>query len=274
MILNRKEKIILSTINIFLGLCIITPILYALSISFMRADEIFSTKLNILPHGLYLGNYLEAINTIPIFRYILNSFLISIFSTFGQVVISCLAAYAFSYFKFRGRNIIFMLFLATMMIPGEAIIISNYLTISSLGLLDSYPALILPNLASAMGIFMLRQYFLTVPKDLIEAAKIDGMSSFGFLINVLIPISKSAISSLSMYTFLIIWNQYMWPLLVTNSDNMRTVQIGISMLRDTEAESFGMVMAGIILVIIPSILIFIIGQKQLIDGMTEGSVKG
>ncbi|MBN1469798.1 MAG: carbohydrate ABC transporter permease [Fusobacteriaceae bacterium] len=272
--INKTEKISLTFINSLICILLLSPIIYALSISFMKADEIFSTSVNFLPSSFYLGNYKEAIKTIPIFRYILNSFFIAAFSTLGQIVTSCLAAYAFSFFKFKGKSIIFIIFLSTMMIPGEAVIISNYLTISKMKLLDTYTGLIIPNLVSAMGIFMLRQYFLTVPKDLMEAAKIDGMSSFHFLIYVLIPISKSAISSLSMYTFLMTWNQYMWPLLVTGSDNMRTVQIGVSMLKANESESFGLIMAGIIMIIIPSIFLFILGQKQLIDGMSEGSLKG
>jgi sn-glycerol 3-phosphate transport system permease protein len=160
------------------------------------------------------------------------------------------------------------------MIPGEAIIISNYLTISSLRLLDSYVALIVPSLASAMGIFMIRQFYLTVPKELKEASVMDGCTNFKFLTKILMPISKPVMASLGIYVFLSTWNQYMWPLLITSKANMRTVQIGISMLQSAEAQSFGMILAGIIIIIVPSIFIFIIGQKQLIDGMTSGAVKG
>ncbi len=161
-----------------------------------------------------------------------------------------------------------------MMIPAETTIISNFLTVSSLGWTDHLYVLIIPFLTTAMGIFSIRQFYLTIPKELLEAAKIDGCNHFKFLINILIPISKPAIASLSIYTFIGTWNQYLWPLLTINNGNNRTVQIGISMLQFAEGSNYGVVLAGAILVLIPSILVFMIGQKSLVAGMTAGSVKG
>lgn len=271
---KNVNKLILYVINIVLGLIIISPIIYALLISLMKSDQIFQYPPVLMPKSFYLGNYKEALKSAPIIRFILNSLLVSSCVTFGQVITASLASYSFSFFEFKGKNALFLVVLCTLMIPGEATIIANYLTVGSWGWLDSYTVLIVPYLTSAMGIFLMRQYFLTLPRDLYEAAIIDGCGNFKFFISIVLPISKPAVGSLGVYTFLNTWNQYMWPLLVTNKAKMRTVQIGISMLQFSETQAFGMVMSGIILILIPSILIFIIGQKQLIEGITSGAVKG
>lgn len=267
------KKFLVYAVNTVIALMIIAPILYALLVSVMTPDQLFEYPPKLIPRKLYFQNYTDALSTAPIFRFILNSFIMSSVITLGQIITGGLAAYAFSFLDFKGKNTIFMIILSTMMIPGQAIIISNYLTISSMGLLDSYGALILPYLTSAFGIFLLRQAFLTLPKELHEAAKLDGCGNFKFLIKIVIPLSKPAIGSLGIYQFLHAWNMYMWPLLVTNSDTKRTVQIGMSMLENVDAQAFGPIMAGIIMILVPSILAFILGQKQLIEGLTAGSVK-
>ena len=185
-----------------------------------------------------------------------------------------LAAFAFSFLEFRGKGILFMIVMATMMVPGEATIISNYLTVSGWGILDTYAVLILPYLTSAMGIFLFRQFYLSFPVSLYESAKLDGCSNLKFIGTILIPLTKGAIGAMAIYTFINAWNMYLWPLLVTGSDAMRTVQIGIGMLDSNESQSMAMMIAGVVIVIIPSLSIFIVGQKQLIKGMFSGAVKG
>ncbi|MDF2503288.1 carbohydrate ABC transporter permease [Clostridium sp.] len=268
------KRTMLYSVNIVLGLLVIIPILYALDISLMPHDQIFSYPPKLIPSKLYFKNYVDALNAAPILKYIVNSFIVSSLVTIGQVLISCLAAFAFCFFDFKGKKVLFILILSTMMIPDESIMISNYLTIGAFNWLDTYRALVIPFLGSAMGIFMIRQYYLTLPKEIYEAAKIDGCSNFRFFILIVIPMSKPILGSLGVYTFITSWNHYLWPLLVTSKDNSRTVQIGISMLQFAENQSFGLIMAGIVMVLLPSILIFIFGQKQLIEGMTSGAVKG
>ncbi|MGI1691583.1 carbohydrate ABC transporter permease [Thermoanaerobacter uzonensis] len=262
------------TINILLSSIILFPIFYALMVSLMPASEIFQYPPKIFPKSLYLGNYIEVLKSVPILRFILNSFIVSSVVTVGQIITGSLAAYAFTYYDFKGKNVIFLLFLSTMMIPGEATIIANYLTIRSLNWLDTYQALIIPNLSTALGIFLMRQFFQTIPRDYYEAAAIDGATKFQFFLKVLLPLSRPAIGSLAIYSFLMTWNQYMWPLLVTNTDEMRTVQIGISMLQMAESQSFGLIMAGVVMIIIPSLVAFVVGQKQLIEGLNAGALKG
>lgn len=260
--------------NIVVAFVILLPLLYALSIAFMPSGELFTTDLNILPQHPTLQNFIDAFSNIPLLRFILNSFIMAGCITIGQIITCSLAAFAFSFLEFKGKGILFMLVMATMMVPGEATIVSNYLTVGNLGMLDTYPVLIIPYLTSAMGIFLFRQFYMTFPMSLYESAKLDGCSNLTFIIRILIPLTKSAIGAMGVYTFINAWNMYMWPLLVTGSNDMRTVQIGISMLNSVDSQSITMMIAGVVMVIIPSIAIFIAGQKQLIRGMFSGAVKG
>lgn len=273
----RRRRIrtgVLIVLNTLMALFILFPLLYAVSVSLMPGDELFTMDMNLLPKHPDFGNYIRAWTQVPLLRFVLNSFVVAGCITIGQILTCSLAAFAFSFLKFKGKNVLFMLVMATMMVPGEATIISNYLTVSSMGILDTYLVLILPSLTSAMGIFLFRQFYMTFPMSLYESAKLDGCSNLRFIVSILLPLTKSAIGAMSVYTFINAWNMYMWPLLVTGSQEMRTVQIGISMLDNTDAQSVTLMMAGVVSVIIPSMVIFIAGQKQLIKGMFSGAVKG
>ena len=271
---KRIRKTVLVCVNILFALFMLFPLLYSVSVSIMPGDELFTMDLNILPSNPTFENYVRAFTQVPLVRFILNSFLVAGCITIGQIITCSLAAFAFSFFEFKGKNFLFMLVMATMMVPGEAVIISNYLTVSSMGILDTYIVLILPSLTSAMGIFLFRQFYMTFPISLYESAKLDGCGNLRFIVKILIPLTKSAIGAMAVYTFINAWNMYMWPLLVTGSEEMRTVQIGISMLNSVDAQSITLMMAGVVAIIIPSMVIFIVGQKQLISGMFSGAVKG
>ena len=271
---KRIRKTVLVCVNILFALFMLFPFLYSVSVSIMPGDELFTMDLNILPSNPTFENYVRAFTQVPLVRFILNSFLVAGCITIGQIITCSLAAFAFSFLEFKGKNFLFMLVMATMMVPGEAVIISNYLTVSSMGILDTYIVLILPSLTSAMGIFLFRQFYMTFPISLYESAKLDGCGNLRFIVKILIPLTKSAIGAMAVYTFINAWNMYMWPLLVTGSEEMRTVQIGISMLNSVDAQSITLMMAGVVAIIIPSMVIFIVGQKQLISGMFSGAVKG
>ena len=176
---------------------------------------------------------------------------------------------------FRGSKLLFITVLGTMMIPMQSVMIANYLTVSKLGLLDSYWGLVAPYCASAFCVFNMRQAFLQFPRSLKEAADIDGCSTLGFFFRIGLPLVRPALGALGIYTFIQVWTLYIWPFLVTNSTQMRTVQVGLGMLSDTESPvSYGIVMAGASIVLMPTIVIFVAGQRQLIDGIMSGSVKG
>ena len=271
---KTAKKILLVAVNTVVALFILLPLLYAVSIAFMPSSDLYTMSMNLIPTHPTLDNFREALTQVPLVRFVLNSFLVAGLITFGQVISCSLAAFSFSFLEFKGKNVLFMIVMATMMIPGEATIISNYLTVSSWGWLNSYRVLIIPYLTSAMGIFLFRQFYMSFPKALYEAAMLDGCSNLRFILTILMPLTKSGIGAMVVYTFINAWNMYMWPLLVNGSNEMRTVQIGISMLNSIDAQSITMMIAGVVMIIIPSISIFIIGQKQLIRGMFSGAVKG
>ena len=271
---RRTQKGTLIVLNIIMAVLILLPLLYAVSIAFMPSNELFTTELNLFPKHPTLENFVQAFAKVPLLRFVGNSFLVAGLITLGQIISCSLAAFSFSFLEYKGKEVLFMLVMATMMIPGEATIISNYLTVSSLGWLDSYHVLIVPYLTSAMGIFLFRQFYMSFPISLYESAKIDGCSNLHFIFSILIPLTKSAIGAMAVYTFINAWNMYMWPLLVTGSNDLRTVQIGISMLDSVDSQSITLMIAGVVMIIIPSISIFIVGQKQLIRGMFSGAVKG
>lgn len=261
-------------LNLPILLIILVPLLYTLSISVMPAAEIYKNKL--IPSRINLTNYVKAFTdpSYSFLTYIRNSFITATAVMLSQMVTCSMAAFAFVFLDFKGKKVLFLCILATMMVPGEATIIANYLTVSRWGWLDSFRALIVPYMTSAMGIFLLRQNYLSYPKELQEASKLDGCSNWRFLISIVVPLSRPALGALGAYVFLNTWNQYMWPLLTTNSDSYRTVQIGISMLYDIDAESLGLMMAGVVIVIVPSLSIFVFMNKQLINGLMAGAVKG
>ncbi|MGG7152815.1 MULTISPECIES: carbohydrate ABC transporter permease [Clostridium] len=273
---NRKriKSSLRLAVNLVVVLIVLLPLLYALSIAFMPSSEVFTTDLNLIPKNPTISNFVDVLKKVPLFKFVFNSFVVAGLITLGQIVSCSLAAFSFSFLNFKGKEILFMLVMSTMMIPGEATIISNYLTVSSWNWLDSYQVLIVPYLTSAMGIFLFRQFYLSFPIALYESAKIDGCTNLKFICKILMPLTKSAIGAMAVYTFINAWNMYMWPLLVTGSDKMRTVQIGISMLNSIDSQSITMMIAGVVMIIVPSLLIFVVGQKQLIRGMFSGAVKG
>ena len=255
---RRGRTALRLTANVLFAFVVLLPLLYAVSIAFMPSSELFTTELNILPKHPTWSNFINAFKNVPLLKFIMNSFIMAGCITIGQIISCSLAAFSFSFLEFKGKGILFMLVMATMMVPGEA----------------TYPVLILPYLTSAMGIFLFRQFYMTFPVSLYESAKLDGCGNLRFIVKILIPLTKSAIGAMAVYTFINAWNMYMWPLLVTGSNERRTVQIGISMLDSVDSQSITLMIAGVVMIIIPSISIFIIGQKQLIRGMFSGAVKG
>ena len=207
-------------------------------------------------------------------RWIINSFVVAITITFGVLVTSTLAGFALSGAGFGGQTVFLFICLGTLLIPFEATIVPNYLFITGLGWKDTYQGLIVPFLASGFGIFLVRQYFLTIPRELYEAAILDGCSRLRYLWAILIPLSRPALATLAVYSFLGSWNQYYWPLLVTDSPQWRTTQVGITIFRSSENQVFNAQMAANVVVMLPTLLILVIGQRQLVRGLTSGALKG
>jgi sn-glycerol 3-phosphate transport system permease protein len=258
---------------VLMSLAVLFPLFFSLSIAiqgptvaptivpdFSRLDWSSFTKA--FEQEKYLG------------RWILNSFIVATVVTIGQLITSSLAGYALATLNFPGKIFFFFFVLGTLMIPFEATIIPNYLLVANWGWKDSYQGLIVPFLATGFGIFLMRQYFMTIPRDLYEAAVIDGCGRTRYLWSILLPLSRPAVATLAVYTFLSTWNQYYWPLLITDQSEWRTTQTGIAVFRPAEANIYNVQMAATIIVMLPTLVLLIIAQRQLVRGLTAGALKG
>lgn len=261
-------------ILIVAALLVIYPIWAAFNLSMMSDTETGTYPPIQFPTALRWENVQRALSQAPLLRYLTNSVVQSSLVMIGQLVTASLAAFAFTFIDFKGRNIFFLVFLSTMMIPWEATIIPNYLTIKQLGWTDTYQGLAVPFMATGFGTFLLRQFFLKIPRELHDAATIDGCSDLRFLVTIVLPLARPALGTLAIYSFLQTYNQYLWPLLITNNPRMRTAQIGIALLQDEERLMINVIMAGVMLILLPTLALFVVGNRQLIRGLTAGAVKG
>ncbi len=275
--LHYKKKISSVTSVIFrllVGLLVISPILLGISYSLRTDGEIMTAILTLFPKKVTFENYAYVLRYIPIGRYMINSLINCAIVISGQIIFCSLTAFTFVFYEFKGKSFLFNLILVTMMIPGDVTLIANYLKMQDWGLTNTYAGMTLPFLISGMGIFMMRQFFLSLPKDFKEAATLDGCSTLGFFARIALPLSLPSLASLALYEFVIIYNQYLWPLLIANSQNMYTIQIGMAMLKGAEVDHLGVILAGAILCIVPVCIVFSLGQKYIIRGMVAGGVKG
>ena len=259
---------------ILAAVVVLFPIWSALNISMLNDTQVASYPPRLAPTSLYLTNFGRAMEQAPLGRYMINSFIQSSLVMLGQLFTASLAAYAFAFINFKYKNILFLVFLSTMMIPWEATIIPNYLLVKKLGWTDTFQGLAVPFMATGFGTFLLRQFFMKIPMELRDAAVMDGCGHLRFLWKIVLPLGRPALGTLAVYSFLQTYNQYLWPLLITNNENMRTVQIGIALLQDEERFMFNNVMAGVVIILVPTFLLFFISNRQLIRGLTAGAVKG
>lgn len=267
-----KTEILRLILNIIVVIFVLFPIIYAFVMSVKPSHELYD-KTFFTAHPT-LDNYKDVFKIAPIEGYIINSLIVAVIITVFQMVTAILSAFALHFLNFKKKGLLFAIIMATTMIPGETTIISNFLMISGWGFTDSFFGLVAPYLTSAMGIFLFRQAFKSFPMEIYEASKIDGASDLGFIFRILIPLSKPTIGALAVQSFLGAWNMYMWPLLITGSDRYRTVQIGISMLNSADSQSMLLMIAGVVVCMIPSLIVFMFAQKNMVKGLTTGAVKG
>ena len=277
--MKRKQKDLLfdtlvTVIAIILGVIIIFPLIYCFLSSFKTPSEFLNPKL--FPSSfLYLDNFKNALERGNLLRYTLNSFVIAFVGTAVRMVLSILAAYAFTFYDFKGKNFFFFLILGTMMIPGDVLLVTNYLTVSKMHLLNTYLGVMIVSFVSASQMFMLRQRFKTIPKDMREASSMDGYGDLWFIWKVLLPLSKPVDTTLFVQSFINLWNAYLWPLIVTaSSPEMRTVMVGITRLNSWEDENYQLVMAGVCISLIPSLILFIVMRRNMKKGGLDGSLVG
>ena len=271
---STPSQVLSYTLLVLCSIILLFPLWVTLSTSLVPNSDAMRPPANLFPFNFNPQNYEDVFRQVPIARFLFNSFVQSGIVTFGQIITASLAAYAFAFIPFKGRNLMFFIFLATLMIPWEVTIIPNFQTIRQLKWTDTFQGLTAPFLATAFGTFLLRQSFMTIPRELYDAAVMDGAGHVRYLSTVVLPLSRPALGTLAVYSFVNSWNQFFWPLLVTNEKTMRTVQIGIAMLQAEEATQWNIVMAGAVLALLPTFLLLLFGQKQLIRGLTAGALKG
>ena len=268
-----RNECMIQVLCVLLALIVLFPILYALSVSFMENRDILSRTPRFLPQKITLDNYKTALFSTLLPRYILNSFVVATVCGVSRIIFGSMAAYAFAFYEFKGKALLFSMTLATMMIPVDVLMISNYTTISKLGLMNTYLAVCVVFLVNGNNIFLMRQQFLSFAKSIREAAYVDGCGSVQFFVSILLPINRPIITTVFISSFVGVWNQYVWPMIVTNQDEKRTVQVGITMLKNWDSMVFGPVMAGVIIALIPTIVIIVFFQKKIVAGMMSGAVK-
>lgn len=250
------------------------PFAWMLSTSFKAPGEVMVMPPQWLPHSIEWQNYMTAWQSAPFPRYLLNSVLVTVLGTIGELITTILAAYAFSNLRFYGRDVLFAALLGTMMVPGEVLMIPNFVTIANLGWVDTYPGLIVPWCASVFSIFLLRQFFLSVPKELGYAARVDGCRDFTYLRRILLPLVKPALVTIVILKVIGSWNDFLWPLIATNNDSMRTLPVGLTSFSTETGIHYELLMAASTMIVLPMIVLFLILQKYVVNGVARVGIKG
>lgn len=250
------------------------PYAWMLSSSFKPTVEIFSGTAQLIPSHPILDNYINAVTRQPVARAIFNSIIVAGIETLAVVITSVFTAYPFARLKFPGREILFMLILGTMMIPSQVTMIPTFILMKWFGWIDTYQGLIVPRIMAPLGIFLMRQFLQSLPKELEEAARIDGCSRLKTLTHVLLPLTGPAVATLAIFTFTASWNEFFWPLLVVQSTEMWTIQLLIAQLKAAEVTDWGMVMAIVSLSVLPTVLIYLMLQRYFVKGIAMSGLKG
>jgi sn-glycerol 3-phosphate transport system permease protein len=251
------------------------PVYWTVIASFKETREIYSLPVTWWPAKPTFNNFSAAWEAAPFGRYYLNSFITTFFGAAIEVILALFSAYALAYLHFPRKDLVFLLLLAALMVPVEITIVPNYLTIARLGWINTYQGIIIPGAAIAYGTFLLRQAFMAVPHEILEAAHVDGAGHLRILFSVVAPITQPAIVTMALLSIVSKWNEFLWPLIVTNTTDMRTLPIGVFWLRNSEGlTNWGVVMAGSLFLIIPVLITFLFAQRAIVEGMTAGAVKG
>lgn len=270
----RWQNLALHTVLILGSFAMILPFLWMLSTSLKHPSEVFTYPPTWIPEALMWQNYDTALNAMPFGRFYLNSLFVASSVTVLQLFTSSLSAFAFARLQFRGRETLFVAYLATLMIPFPVLLIPNFVIVRSLGWYDSYAALIFPPAFSAISTFLLRQHFRSIPMELDDAARIDGATSFRIWWQIILPMSKAAFAALAIFIFLGTWNDFLWPLVVTNSEEMRTIPVGLSSFQGQFNVRWELLMAAAVVAMLPVLVVYLFAQKWFIRGITITGMGG
>lgn len=270
--MNRKTKFLIYVVLVILAVVMLFPLLFTIALSLSDNVDIMNGKY--WPTVLHFENYIEAFHKANLLYYMKNSIIISVITTVFQVILALLTAYAIVFIPFTGKNYVFSLFMSGMMIPMDILMMSNFQTIRRLGLINSYTGIILPCLVSAFGIFLMRQNMKQIPTELQEASEVAGVGRFYFFWKIVVPLVRNSVITLAVYCFLISWNNYLWPLIATTEDKVRTIQIGLRQMASSDTQTdFRLVAAATMIVTIPTLILIFFGQNRLQEGLTKGALK-
>jgi multiple sugar transport system permease protein len=256
------------------AILMVIPLVWMVVTSLQTLDETRHYPPSLVPTSLELHNYTDVLQQAPFARWFVNTFLVTVVVVLGNLLFCSLAGYAFARIRFFGREVVFVLILATLMIPFQVVIIPTFLIVKAFGLIDTLGALILPNLVSAFGIFMLRQFFRTLPIELEEAARIDGASRLGILFKVVLPLSGPALATLAVIMFMWTWNDFLWPLITIYSPNNMTIQLGLATFQGAHQTNTNLLMAANVMSMLPVLLLFFLAQRYFVRGIATTGLKG
>lgn len=252
----------------------ILPFLWVVSTSLKTSPEVFAYPVVWIPEVIQWDNYPMVLELLPFGRYLLNTAFVTISVTILEVVTASLAAFAFARLRFRGRDKLFLLYLGTLMIPGQVTLIPNFLLMRWFGWIDTYLALIVPAAFSAFGTFLLRQFFLSIPRELEEAARVDGASPFRVYWQIIMPLSGPALATFAVFSFMTQWNAFLWPMIVTQSEETRTLTVGLRFFQDELVTQFNYLMAGTVMSIVPVLVLFLVLQRYFVRGIAMTGMGG
>ncbi|MFA7129688.1 MAG: carbohydrate ABC transporter permease [Sphaerochaeta sp.] len=272
---RSKTNIAVSYFLIILfGLAMATPFVWMILSSFKTEVELMQTPPSFLPRHYKLTNYLTIMQSIPFLSFYLHTIIITVIRTLAQLAFCSMAAFAFAKMHFKGQNIVFIVLLTVLMVPVQMILVPDYIIMRTLGLVDSLWGVALPGMFSAFGMFLLRQFYMSLPNEFLDAGRIDGCSYFGVFRRLYLPLSKSALISLVIFTVMYSWNDYLWPLIISSSDNSRVLSVGLALLQGQNRVYYNELMAGATMATIPVILIFVFFQRYFVQGIALSGIKG
>lgn len=270
----KLQKIVFLAILGIMTLIYIGPFLFSLSISFNADKNVFDWPIEIIPSDATLDNYKNVWKDLPFGKWLFNSVLVTTIQTISNVFFAALAGFTFARLEFPGRKFLFTLLLSSLMIPGIILLVPKFIVLNELSMINSYGGLILPGLVGVTNIFLMKQFFETIPKDLEQAALIDGCSYFRIFWQIFIPISKPALAAVAIYTFQGAWNEFLWPVIVSYTEDMYTLPLGMASLRHELLTDWPLLMAGTIMISLPTLTIFIIFQRYFVQGVSSSGLKG
>ena len=271
---KRFAKFATYTILVLGAAFILLPFLWMISTSLKPDNEVLLMPPKWIPSALQWKNYVDAFKAVPFFTYLKNSIVVTVAITSCELITTILAAFAFAQLEFKGKNLLFMLLVATMMVPGEILTIPNFVTLARLGWIDSYKAMVAPWATSVFSIFLLRQQFASIPQSYYKAARMDGCSDLRYLFTVMVPMSRPTIVSVALLKIINSWNSYLWPLISTNSREMRTLPVGLAYFSTEAGTDYNTLMAFSLMIITPTILVYLFTQKYIIQGISKTGLKG